>query len=101
LSTYLTYSDNTGEYQVKEAKFLKIPEYFTNLKDRHDLAGFLGASITAKVELFFVLVFDLQLILFTYLLFAFFKLSFPDPKGFINKVDYNDHGPSVVHTKSY
>jgi actin-related protein len=76
LSTYLTYSDNTGEYQVKEAKFLKIPEYFTNLKDRQDLAGFLGASITAK-------------------------LSFPDPKGFINKVDYNDHGPSVVHTKSY
>ncbi|CAG8551777.1 4957_t:CDS:2 [Funneliformis mosseae] len=76
LAPYFTFSDNTGEYQVKEAKFLKVPDYFTNLKDRQDLAGFLGASITAK-------------------------LSFPDPKSFINKVDYNEHGPSVIHTKSY
>ncbi|CAG8724396.1 8895_t:CDS:2, partial [Racocetra fulgida] len=74
LTVYLYASDNAGEYQIKEARFLKLPEYFSTLKDRPELAGYLGAVITAK-------------------------LSFPDPKGFINKVDYNEHGPSVVHTK--
>ncbi|RIB07479.1 actin family [Gigaspora rosea] len=76
LNVYLYSSDNSGEYQIKEAKFLKLPEYFSTLKERPELAGYIGAAITAK-------------------------FSFPDPKGFINKVDYNEHGPSVVHTKSY
>ena len=58
MSSYITFSDNIGEYQAKEAKFLKILEYFTNLKDRPDLAGFLGASITAKVWAFYS-IFDL------------------------------------------
>ncbi|CAG8676333.1 6071_t:CDS:2, partial [Cetraspora pellucida] len=69
LNVFLYTSDNAGEYQIKEARFLKLPEYFSTLKDRPELVGYLGAVITAK-------------------------LSFPDPKGFINKVDYNEHGPS-------
>ncbi|CAG8584429.1 3108_t:CDS:2, partial [Dentiscutata erythropus] len=70
LNVYLYSSNNAGEYQIKEAKFLKLPEYFSTLKEKPELAGYLGAAITAK-------------------------FSFPDPKGFINKVDYNEHGPSV------
>jgi len=39
--------------QVKEIKFLKIPEYFTKMKDRYQDLGFIGASIVAKVSIFF------------------------------------------------
>jgi len=35
--------------QIKEIKFLKIPEYFTKMKDRYQDLGFIGASIVAKV----------------------------------------------------
>ncbi|KAG0036962.1 general RNA polymerase II transcription factor [Podila clonocystis] len=72
----LTVSENFGEFQVREVKFLKIPDYFPSLKDSIVHAGFLGSEIVAK-------------------------LIFPDPRNYINKVDYNESGPSVVHTKTF
>ncbi|CAG8631561.1 4286_t:CDS:2, partial [Paraglomus occultum] len=76
LHRFLSITENAGEFQTRECKCLKIPEYFTAYKDRPDLAGFLGAAIVAK-------------------------LVFPEPKNFITKIDYNENGPSVVHVKSY
>ncbi|KAF9206133.1 hypothetical protein BGZ49_002960 [Haplosporangium sp. Z 27] len=72
----LTVSENFGEFQVREVKFLKIPDHFPALKDSIVDAGFLGSEIVAK-------------------------LIFPDPRNYINKVDYNESGPSVVHTKTF
>ncbi|KAG0351647.1 general RNA polymerase II transcription factor [Podila minutissima] len=72
----LTVSENFGEFQVREVKFLKVPDYFPSLKDSIVHAGFLGSEIVAK-------------------------LIFPDPRNYINKVDYNESGPSVVHTKTF
>ncbi|KAF9175899.1 hypothetical protein BGX21_010700 [Mortierella sp. AD011] len=72
----LTVSENFGEFQVREVRFLKIPDYFPALKDSIVDAGFLGSEIVAK-------------------------LIFPDPRNYINKVDYNESGPSVVHTKTF
>ncbi|KAF9188446.1 hypothetical protein BGZ50_001345 [Haplosporangium sp. Z 11] len=72
----LAVSENFGEFQVREVKFLKVPDYFPALKDSLVHAGFLGSEIVAK-------------------------LIFPDPRNYINKVDYNESGPSVVHTKTF
>ena len=49
LHRFLSITENTGEFQTRESKFLKIPEFFAAYKDRPDLAGFLGAAIVAKV----------------------------------------------------
>ncbi|KAF9128137.1 hypothetical protein BGW39_005325 [Mortierella sp. 14UC] len=76
LSDSLAVSENFGEFQVRDVKFLKIPDYFPSLKDSIVHAGFLGSEIVAK-------------------------LIFPDPRNYINKVDYNESGPSVVHTKTF
>ncbi|KAF9584941.1 hypothetical protein BGW38_004581 [Lunasporangiospora selenospora] len=72
----LVISENFGEFQTRDVKFLKVPDYFPTLKDSIVHAGFLGAEIVAK-------------------------LIFPDPRNYINKVDYNEGGPSVVHTKTF
>ncbi|ORX95623.1 actin-domain-containing protein [Basidiobolus meristosporus CBS 931.73] len=74
LSPFLANSENLGDNQNREVKFGKIPDYFTQLKERTEFASFLGASIVAK-------------------------LVFPDPKSHITKVDYNESGPSIIHTK--
>ncbi|KAG9070775.1 hypothetical protein KI688_008315 [Linnemannia hyalina] len=76
LSESLAVSENFGEFQVRDVKFLKVPDYFPALKDSIVHAGFLGSEIVAK-------------------------LIFPDPRNYINKVDYNESGPSVVHTKTF
>jgi len=47
----LTVSENFGEFQVREVRFLKIPDYFPALKDSIVHAGFLGSEIVAKVRL--------------------------------------------------
>ncbi|KAF9924160.1 hypothetical protein FBU30_005828 [Linnemannia zychae] len=76
LQESLAVSENFGEFQMRDVKFLKIPDYFPALKDSIVHAGFLGSEIVAK-------------------------LIFPDPRNYINKVDYNESGPSVVHTKTF
>lgn len=50
LSESLAVSENFGEFQVRDVKFLKIPDYFPNLKDSIVHAGFLGSEIVAKVK---------------------------------------------------
>ncbi|KAF9953017.1 hypothetical protein BGZ70_000395 [Mortierella alpina] len=72
----MSISENFGDWQGRDVKFLKMPEYFPALKDSTVHAGFLGSEIVAK-------------------------LIFPDPRNYINKVDYNEAGPSVVHTKTF
>ncbi|KAI9323186.1 actin family [Dichotomocladium elegans] len=69
-------SENIGDAQPRQLGFLRIPDYFTILKDRqyHHLCTWLGGEIVAK-------------------------LVFIDAKNYISKVDYNESGPSVVHTK--
>ncbi|KAI7872758.1 actin family [Spinellus fusiger] len=74
----LPFSDNAGDSQPRLVSFLRIPEYFTVLKEKQYqcYATWLGGSIVAK-------------------------LVFIDAKNYVSKVDYNESGPSIVHTKSY
>ncbi|CAO3594966.1 unnamed protein product [Absidia cylindrospora] len=74
----LSISENAGDIQTRLVGFLKIPAYFTVLKNKEyqRYSTWLGGEIVAK-------------------------LVFTDAKNHISKVDYNEHGPSVCHTKSY
>ncbi|KAJ2823049.1 hypothetical protein FBU31_004407 [Coemansia sp. 'formosensis'] len=62
--------------QSREIKFGSLPDYFAGWRGRDYLAGFLGACIVAKIAL-------------------------NDSKHNISRSEYNDSGPSVVHTKSF
>ncbi|KAI8876143.1 actin-like ATPase domain-containing protein [Backusella circina FSU 941] len=75
---FLPHSENTGDTQPRILNFLRIPDYFTVLKDKkyQHFSTWLGAEIVAK-------------------------LVFMDAKNYVSKVDYNESGPSVIHTKSY
>ncbi|KAK4510576.1 uncharacterized protein ATC70_005007 [Mucor velutinosus] len=75
---FLPHSENAGDTQPRQLSFLRIPDYFTVLKDKQyqQYSTWLGAEIVAK-------------------------LVFIDAKNYISKVDYNESGPSVVHTKTY
>ncbi|KAI9486625.1 MAG: actin family [Benjaminiella poitrasii] len=78
VNLFLPHSDNAGDTQPRQLNFLRIPDYFTVLKDKkyQQYSTWLGAEIVAK-------------------------LVFMDAKNYISKVDYNESGPSVVHTKTY
>ncbi|KAG1047274.1 hypothetical protein G6F43_010269 [Rhizopus delemar] len=77
-SLFLPQSNNAGDTQPRTIHLLRIPDYFTVLKEKkyHLYSTWLGAEIVAK-------------------------LVFIDAKNYISKVDYNEFGPSVIHTKSY
>lgn len=49
IESCISLSETSNEMQIKEIKFLKIPEYFTKMKDRYQDLGFIGASIVAKL----------------------------------------------------
>ncbi|KAI8342544.1 actin family [Chlamydoabsidia padenii] len=74
----LSISENPGDIQTRLIGFLKMPSYFTVLKKKEyqQYSTWLGGEIVAK-------------------------LVFTDAKNHVSKVDYNEHGPSVSHTKSY
>ncbi|CAO3618686.1 unnamed protein product [Cunninghamella blakesleeana] len=74
----LPISENSGDTQTRVIGFLRIPDYFTVLKDKNyqKYSTWLGGEIVAK-------------------------LVFTDAKNYVSKVDYNESGPSVAHTKSY
>ncbi|KAI8061693.1 actin family [Gongronella butleri] len=74
----LPISENHGDTQTTTIGFLRIPDYFTVLKTEQNqqYTTWLGGEIVAK-------------------------LIFIDSKNYVSKVDYNESGPSVVHTKSY
>ncbi|PVV04676.1 hypothetical protein BB560_000812 [Smittium megazygosporum] len=77
LSRYiLSQSEHFSEFQSRECKVCKIPEYFHGWQKSHHMATSLGSSIIGKISL-------------------------NDPKFRITKLDYNELGPSVVHTKTY
>ncbi|KAJ2880792.1 hypothetical protein H4R27_004506 [Coemansia aciculifera] len=62
--------------QTREIKFGSLPDYFSGWRGRDYWAGFLGACIVAKIAL-------------------------NDSKHNISRSEYNESGPSVVHTKSF
>ncbi|KAJ2685119.1 hypothetical protein IWW39_004488 [Coemansia spiralis] len=74
--TVLPSSNIYANSQTRETKFGSLPDYFSGWRGRDYLAGFLGACIVAKVAL-------------------------NDSKHNISRSEYNDSGPSVVHTKSF
>lgn len=46
-------SETSNEFQAKEVKFANLPEYYTAYKERpHDVA-YLGASVVARVSLWY------------------------------------------------
>ncbi|KAJ2486705.1 hypothetical protein IWW37_005520 [Coemansia sp. RSA 2050] len=74
--TVLPSSNIYANSQTREIKFGSLPDYFSGWRGRDYLAGFLGACIVAKIAL-------------------------NDSKHNISRSEYNDSGPSVVHTKSF
>ena len=58
-------------------KIVKIPEYFPEWKDfGYEEAAFLGAQVAAKV---------------------LFVVDQGTNKGYMNRTDYNDNGPTGIH----
>ncbi|RKO89176.1 hypothetical protein BDK51DRAFT_25420 [Blyttiomyces helicus] len=49
MAPFIAATETSNEYQPKEIKWRDIPEYITELKSRPQDAGFIGASILAKV----------------------------------------------------
>ncbi|KAJ3195770.1 hypothetical protein HK101_011112 [Irineochytrium annulatum] len=49
LEVHLAASETAHEFQAKEVKYAKIPEFFAAYKDRGNGAVYLGATIVAKV----------------------------------------------------
>ena len=45
---YLAASETSSEFQAKEMGWIKIPDYFTNFRERPQDMGFVGGSVTAK-----------------------------------------------------
>ncbi|KAJ3114427.1 Alpha-centractin [Phlyctochytrium bullatum] len=48
LSVFLAASETSSEFQAKEMKYLKIPEYFSNFRDKPEDLVYLGGTIVAK-----------------------------------------------------
>lgn len=44
----LAASETSSEFQAKELGWLKIPDYFTNFRERPQDMGYVGGSVTAK-----------------------------------------------------
>ncbi|KAI9503518.1 hypothetical protein GGI25_003963 [Coemansia spiralis] len=74
-TTVLPTSNIFAISQTREIKFASLPEYFVGWRNHDHWAGFLGACIMAKIVM-------------------------NDTKHNISKTEYNDSGPSIVHTKS-
>ena len=44
-------SETSNEYQSRELKFIKTPEYMSSYKDLPTHIGFLGGTIVSKVKI--------------------------------------------------
>ncbi|KAJ1679914.1 hypothetical protein EV182_001065 [Spiromyces aspiralis] len=75
-ATVLASSELFADSQCREPKFKSLPDYFHAWKNHGYMTSFLGAMIISKVAL-------------------------GSPSYHITKVDYNDHGPSIIHTKQF
>ncbi|KAJ2742852.1 hypothetical protein GGI20_004180 [Coemansia sp. BCRC 34301] len=74
--TVLPSSNIYANSQTREIKFGSLPDYYSGWRGRDHWAGFLGACIVGKIAL-------------------------NDAKHTVSRSEYNDSGPSVVHTKSF
>lgn len=43
---FLAASETSHEYQAKEIKFARIPEFYMNYKEKHHLARYLGTVVS-------------------------------------------------------
>jgi actin-related protein len=75
---FIAISDFCADGQPKSFKFLRIPDYLTEMKGKEEHASWFGGSIVAK-------------------------LVFPggDGKGFLSRTDYNEHGPKIAWEKPF
>ncbi|KAI8849382.1 actin family [Chytridium lagenaria] len=71
---YLAASETSNEFQAKEIKYVKIPEYFSAFRDRNSDAVYLGGTIVAR-------------------------LTLHSGGQHITKADYNELGPAAVRLK--
>eukprot|EP00842_Homolaphlyctis_polyrhiza_P006640 jgi/Hompol1/6978/HPOL_005135-RA len=74
LAPLLSASETSNEFQPKELKWVRIPDYFVSFKDQPCDAAFLGASVTAK-------------------------LVFSSGGMYISKADYAELGPAAPFLK--
>ncbi|KAJ2005895.1 hypothetical protein H4R26_001702 [Coemansia thaxteri] len=74
--TVLPSSNIFSSSQTREIRFASLPEYFVGWRGRDHWAAFLGACIVAKIAL-------------------------NDSKHNISRSEYNESGPTIVHTKSF
>ncbi|KAJ3081810.1 hypothetical protein HK102_002110 [Quaeritorhiza haematococci] len=75
IAPYIAASETSNEFQAKEIKFVRVPEYLTAYKEKQQDVGFVGGIIVAK-------------------------LTFPDMKNYVTKVDYNQLGPASINLKA-
>ncbi|PIA17536.1 actin-like ATPase domain-containing protein [Coemansia reversa NRRL 1564] len=62
--------------QTRDIKFCSLPEYFVGWRNHDHRTSFLGACIVGKIVL-------------------------TDARHLISRAEYNDSGPSIIHTKSF
>ncbi|KAJ3063421.1 hypothetical protein HDU98_000773 [Podochytrium sp. JEL0797] len=74
MNVYLAASETSNEFQAKDIKYAKLPEYFSAYKEGGADATYLGATITARMVL-------------------------NSPAQHITKADYNELGPSSYRFK--
>ncbi|KAJ1888155.1 hypothetical protein LPJ81_006383, partial [Coemansia sp. IMI 209127] len=74
-TTVLPGSNMFALSQTREIKFLSLPDYFVGWRNRAHWAGFLGACIMAKIVI-------------------------NDARHNMTRAEYNEGGPSTVHTKT-
>ncbi|KAJ3219822.1 hypothetical protein HDU67_009010 [Dinochytrium kinnereticum] len=74
LSVFLAASETSSEFQPKDLKHVRIPEYFSAYRDRQADAVFLGGTIVAK-------------------------LTLHSGGQHITKADYNELGPPAIRLK--
>ncbi|KAJ2702951.1 hypothetical protein FB645_004075 [Coemansia sp. IMI 203386] len=75
-TTILPTSNIFANSQSREIKFGSIPDYFIGWRNCDHWAAFLGACIMAKVTM-------------------------NDARHNVTRAEYNENGPSVIHTKAY
>ncbi|KAH9275539.1 hypothetical protein BASA83_001821 [Batrachochytrium salamandrivorans] len=75
LARLLAASETSSEFQAKDVKWTKLPDYFVEFKDRPCDASFLGGSIAAK-------------------------LVFTNGGLYVTRSDYDEYGPAVSFLKS-
>ncbi|KAJ1941346.1 hypothetical protein GGF37_003592, partial [Kickxella alabastrina] len=75
-TTVLPTSNIFANSQSREIKFASLPEYFVGWRNRGHWSAFLGACIVAKITL-------------------------NDSRHNVTRIEYNENGPSIIHTKSF